>query len=388
MIHSIKGGIYMIGSDLTKFLNSLEESGIPGCDCVVYHNHKPVYRYMTGYADAGKTRPITEDTTYCMYSVSKLLTCTAVMQLVERGRIGLDDPVFEYLPEYSSLYVKDGSEVRPAKNVMTIRHLLTMQSGLNYNMAAQSILKVVKETNRQASTRQVIKALAEEPLDFEPGTHFQYSLSHDVLGAVIEEASGILFDKYLQEYIFDPLGMKDTGFDFTPERKARMSEQFAYRSESRTSKPTVMDNRYVITDNYKSGGAGLISTVNDLILFLDAMCNDGTSSNGYQVLTPKSINLMKTDQLHEVSKKDFANFRRPGYSYGLGVRTLVEKENSGARSPIGEFGWDGAAGAYALIDTKNKLAIFYAQHVLYCDYAYQTVHPKIRDLTYEMLQLD
>ncbi|HHY82134.1 MAG TPA: beta-lactamase family protein [Clostridiales bacterium] len=378
----------MVGYELTNFLDSLEKSGIPGCDCAVYQNRRPVYRHMAGYADAGRTKPITEDTTYWLFSVTKLFTCTAVMQLVEKNRIGLDDPVYEYLPEYRNLYVKSGSEVKPAKNVMTIRHLMTMQSGLNYNIAAPSILKVVKETNGQASTRQIIKALAEEPLDFEPGTSYQYSLSHDVLGAVIEEVSGISFDKYLDENIIKPLGMKDTGFDLTPDRKARMADQFTYRPKTQTSVPITSDNIYVITENYKSGGAGLISTVNDLMLYLDAMCNDGMSAGGYQLLTPQSIKLMQTDQLSGEAKKKFDEFGKIGYSYGLGVRTMIDKEISGAKSPIGEFGWDGAAGAYALIDTKNKLAICYAQHVRGCDYAYNIVHPRIRDLTYEMLQIE
>jgi CubicO group peptidase (beta-lactamase class C family) len=142
-----------------------------------------------------------------------------------------------------------------------------------------------------------------------------------------------------------------------------------------------------LSDNYESGGAGLISTSNDYILFLDAMCNGGVSREGYKLLSLESINEMRTDQLHGASKKDFGLLEKFGYSYGLGVRTLVDREISGARSPLGEFGWDGAAGAYALIDVENRMAIFYAQHVLGCGYAYGIVHPKIRDLAYEMLQI-
>lgn len=373
---------------LADYLSSLEKYGIPGCDCAIYHNHKPVFRYITGYADSARTKPLTANNTYWLFSASKLFTCTAVMQLVERRSICLDDPVSYYLPEYKNLTVKDGSAVKRAKNTMTIKHLLSMQSGLNYNLNATSILKVLKDTAGQATTRQVIKALADESLDFEPGTHFQYSLSHDVLGAVIEEISGQQFGTYLDKHVFKPLGMKNTGFELTPSRKVNMADQFEYHMDTMTSVPMSLENCYVLSKKYESGGAGLISTVDDYILYLDAMCNGGTSYDGYSLLSTESIDYMRTDQLHDVSKKNFDSLGKIGYSYGLGVRTLVDKEKSGARSPLGEFGWDGAAGAYALIDIDNHLAIFYAQHVRSCNYAYEEVHPQIRDLAYEMLEIN
>lgn len=372
---------------LSDYLDSLERCGIPGCDCAVIHNHNLVFRHTTGYADADRKKPLTEENTYWLYSATKLFTCTAIMQLIEKGLIGLDSPVSDYLPEYKNLKVKNRDGAVPAKNQMTIRHLLSMQSGLNYNLEAPSIMKIKKDSNDQATTRQVIEALANEPLDFEPGTHFQYSLSHDVLGAVIEVVSGQRFGEYLDEHIFKPLGMKNTGFELTPERQSKMSQQFVFNMDTMTSKPVPNTNRYALTKNYESGGAGLISTVNDYLLYLDAMCHGGISKDGCRILTMESIDLMRRDQLSGTSKKDFDLFGRPGYSYGLGVRTLIEKEKSGVRSPLGEFGWDGAAGAYALIDVKNNLAIFYIQHVLQCGYVYNVIHPKVRDLTYEMLEL-
>ena len=368
-------------------MDSLEEHGIPGCACVIYRDHQPVFRHYAGYADAGKTRPITDTTTYWIYSASKVITCTAVMQLVEKGSIRLDDPVSMYLPEYGNLKVRNGSAVEQAQNTMTIRHLLSMQSGLNYNLAAPSIIKVLEATDKQATTRQFVKALTEEPLDFEPGTHYQYSMSHDVLGAVIEVVSGLQLGTYLEEHIFKPLGMKNTGFQLTPGRKANLSDQFEFRPDTMSSVPVSSENIFAPSKRFESGGAGLISTAEDYVLFLDAMCNDGTSADGYKLLSREAIDLMRTDQLYEVSKKEFAVLLKDGYSYGLGVRTLVDKEKSGARSPLGEFGWDGAAGAYALADVNNRLAIFYAQHVLGCGYAYEVVHPELRNLTYEMLGL-
>ena len=372
-------------SILTNYLDSLRKYGIPGCECIVYHKHKRVFSHIAGYDENSELKSSLVTNIYWLYSATKLITCTAVMQLIEKGHIGLDDAVSDYLPEYGDMMVKHDSGLRKAQNAITIRHLLTMQSGLNYNLEVPSKIKAIESTNGTADTRQIIEALANEPLEFEPGTHFLYSLSHDVLGAVIEAASGMKLGKYFDEYIFKPLGMKNTGFNLTPELEAKMANQFDYRPDTWSSVKIPKKNRYVLTKNYESGGAGLYSTADDYILFLDAMCNGGTSADGYRLLSGQTIDLMREDQLKGDSKKDFDLFGRKGYSYGLGVRTLIEKEKSGVRSPFGEFGWDGAAGAYALIDTQNNLAIFYVQHVLNCGYVYEVVHPKIRDLTYEMM---
>jgi len=372
---------------LSDYLDSLEQHGIPGCDCAVIYKHETVFRHTTGYADSERKKPLTDKNTYWLYSATKLFTCTAVMQLIEKGLIGLDSPVSDYLPEYRNMKVKSGDKTVPAKKQITIRHLMSMQSGLNYNLEAPSIIKIIEDTNNEATTRQVIEALANEPLEFEPGTHFLYSLSHDVLGAVIEVVSGQRLGEYFDNHIFKPLGMRNTGFELTPERKANMSDLFEYDMKTTASLPIPNRNRYVLTKNYESGGAGLISTVDDYLLYLDAMCHGGISKEGHRILSMESIDLMRQDQMNETSKKDFDLFERHGYSYALGVRTLIEREKSGVRSPLGEFGWDGAAGAYALIDVTNNLAIFYIQHVLKCGFVYHEIHPKLRDLTYEMLGL-
>lgn len=372
---------------LADYLDSLAQYGIPGCECSVVYNHEIIFRHKSGYSDHAMKKPLTGSNTYWIFSATKLITCTAVMRLIDKKLIALDAPVSDYLPEYKNMMVKTGSGPVPCRITPTIRHLLSMQSGLNYNLGSPSLLKILKADGDKATTRQLIRALANEPLDFEPGTHFQYSLSHDVLGAVIEVVSGQSLGEYFDEHIFKPLGMKDTGFKLTPERKARMCDLFEFDVDSKTSLPVSSENCYALSGNYESGGAGLISTADDYILFLDAMCHGGISADGYRLVSMESIDNMRQDQLSESSKKDFDLWGRIGYSYGLGVRTLVEKEKSGARSPLGEFGWDGAAGAYAFIDPENHLAVFYAQHVRKCGFVYHDIHPKIRDLTYEMIGL-
>ena len=146
-------------TELTAYLDSIPALGVPGCDMAVYQNHKLLYRHSAGFRDAEKTQPVRPDDTYWLFSCTKLFTTCAVMQLIEQGKINLDDPVSAYLPAYARMAVKDGDGVRPAKRVMTIRHLMSMQSGLNYHLDAPSLKAVLKETNRQANTRQIVDAL-------------------------------------------------------------------------------------------------------------------------------------------------------------------------------------------------------------------------------------
>ena len=180
-------------SRLTAYLDSLATVGVPGCDLAVYRDHEQVYRHAAGHRDARKEQPMRGDETYCLYSCTKVFTTCAAMQLIGEGRLSLDDPVSDYLPAYGHLTVRDGEAVRPAKRVMTVRHLMSLQSGLDYDLATPAMQKVMAETGGLATTRQLVDARAQDPLCFEPGTDFLYSTSHDVLAAVIEVVSGQSF---------------------------------------------------------------------------------------------------------------------------------------------------------------------------------------------------
>jgi Beta-lactamase class C and other penicillin binding proteins len=373
---------------LDDYLDSLGEKGIPACDCLVYLNHKPVFRHMQGFSDGQKTKPTSERDLYWLYSATKVITCTSAMQLVEKALLRLNDPVSRYLPSYGNLQVRHGGGVEPAERAMTIRDLFTMCGGLDYNVGILSIRKVLEHTGNKATTREIVDAIACEPLSFEPSTHFQYSLCHDVLGAVIEVVSGKSLGQYMKEHIFEPLGMADTGFGLNAEQQSRRAALYAYDEATGKSKEISPVNEYQLSDRYESGGAGLTSSVNDYILFADALCNEGIGVTGKQILSKGSIDLMRKDQLIGECVADFALLGKIGYSYGLGVRTLVDKAISHSRSPIGEFGWDGAAGAYVMIDPTNHLALFYAQHVLNCHHAFQEIHPAIRNMVYDALEIE
>jgi len=264
-----------------------------------------------------------------------------------------------------------------------------MSAGLNYEFTP-ALGAVLIRTQGRATTRELVDAIAAGPLDYEPGTHFKYSIAHDVLGAVIEVVTGLRFGEYLKNNIYKPLGMSETTFRPTKAQRARLTQQ--YQTDTRKGHETFLPvpMRHPLIDcsrNLEGGGGGIYSTADDYILFADALSNEGLGSNGARILQPESVRMMKQNQLDEARLADFARLNKHGYGYGLGVRTMMDPAGSGARSPVGEFGWDGAAGAYVLIDTTNRLAIFMGMQVLGNDRAFREFHPAVRDTIYETLGL-
>lgn len=362
-----------------------KEKGVPGCDVLICREHEPLLRYMSGVSDYEGNTPIRGDEVYYMYSCTKPITCAAAMQLVEQGRLQLDAPVYEYLPAYKNAFLmKDGQKVSTAKP-MTVRHLFTMSAGLNYDRSTAPLLDLIKR-KPQAGTVEVVSTFIESPLQFEPGSQFLYSLCHDVLAAVVEVASGMRFSDYLKKNIFEPLGMNRTGFYLPEEEKPHLAAQYECYQPGKI-RPWTAGTGFQLTPNYESGGAGLYSCVEDYSRFADAMANCGIGVTGAQILKAETIDLMRTEQLRSYTMNPkFGCAAGPGYGYGLGVRTLIDK-SGGQRSSLGEFGWDGAAGSYVMIDPAEKLSIFFAMHVRGWPNLIGCGHAPIRDLTYKVLGL-
>lgn len=361
------------------------EKGVPGCDLKIMRGHETLFRYQSGFHDYDAVRPVCGNELYFMYSCTKPITCTAAMQLVEQGKLELDAPVSRYLPEYGNAFlIKDGAAV-PVSRPITVRHLFTMSAGLSYNRETAPILQTIAE-DPHASTQKLVNSFIRSPLSFEPGERFQYSLCHDVLAAVIEVVSGLSFSDYLQKNIFDPLGMADTGFCVPEAKRHRLAAQYTCPQPG-TILRAPMTNSFQLTDRYESGGAGLYSCVEDYSRFSDAMANGGVGITGAQILKPETIDLLRTEQMSSyVMNNNFSTAAGPGYGYGLGVRTLISKAE-GQRSSLGEFGWDGAAGSYLLIDPAVGLSIVFGMHVLSWPNCIGCGHAPIRDMTYDILGL-
>ncbi|MBR6452312.1 MAG: beta-lactamase family protein [Lachnospiraceae bacterium] len=376
-------------SKLTRYLDDLQETvGMPMGDCRIMKDHEEIYRHSFGYADLQRTVPIGAQHLYRLFSATKVITMTAVMQLIEQGKISLTDELDRFLPEFATMQVAEGDRVLPAKKKIRICDLMTMTAGFSYDTDDPNIRRVVKESGGRAGTREIVSALAKTPLLFEPGTHWSYSLCHDVLAAVVETVSGMRFSDYLQKNIFGPLGAKDLYFRWKDDEKIRSRVAAIYMATD-GEPPFVKDDGtmsdcYIFTENYESGGAGLVASVNSYSLIADALSCGGLGKSGERILKEESVAMFtRPYPVSEVCRSDFGGFNRTGYDYGLGVRVMVD--NSFAKSPVGEFGWDGAAGAFVLMDTENKLSVFYAEHVLGYPYNYDVIHPTLRDLVYEGL---
>lgn len=368
---------------ITNYLNSLEAEGIPSVDCMIYKDHDLIYRHFNGYADTGRTKKIVGNELYLMFSATKLITMTAALQLVEEGKLDLDSPVSDYLPAYKELEVRSNDLVVPAHKELLIRHLLSMQSGLDYNLERSGIKRVLDEKGQKATTQELVNSFVETPLLFEPGEHFEYSLSHDVVGAIIEVVSGMSLGEYFSRNIFEPLEMKNTFFGKPLNDNERLVTQYVYDNENHVSTEMELSCIYQLSESYESGGAGLISCVEDYGKFADALACGGVSAKGIRILKEESIELMRTNMLGTIQREDLAKkMGRVGYGYGCGVQVLLEPERCNAKAPVGIFGWDGAAGACVIMDPDNHISLVYAQHVRNCGYAYATIHPRLRDLLY------
>ncbi len=368
---------------ITTYLDSLESRGIPSVDCMIYRDHELLYRHMNGTTDEKKEKKIDGSEVYLMFSMTKVQTMTAVLQLVEQGKLSLEDEVGKYLPVYKNLTVKQGETVVPLTVPLKLKHLVSMQSGLDYDLNCPGIVRVLKEKGNEATTLDLVNSFVESPLNFVPGEHFCYSLSHDVVAAVVEVVSGMSYGEYLKKHIWEPLGLKKTRFAKPMnEDVPHLAQQFICNEKGEIV-PMEQSCCYQFTENYESGGAGLISCTEDYAVFADTLACGGISKDGVRILKPETVELMKTNLLGEASREDIVKtMGRVGYGYGCGVQIVMEPEKMNSTAPAGVFGWDGAAGPCITMDTKSKTSIVYLQHVRNCGWAYSEIHPTLRDLVF------
>jgi len=386
---------------LKEFMDRMAQDRTPGCAAQVYVGGERVFRYEIGYSSLETKTHLNGTEHYNIYSCSKVATCTAAAQLLERGFYLLSDPLYEYIPEFRHMSVKQAdSSLVEAKNPITIGDLFSMTAGLNYDTKAIDLDEIRKQTNNNMDTLTVIRAIAKGPLDFEPGTRWQYSLCHDVLAGLVEVVSGMKFRDYVDTNIFEPLGMTRTTFHANPAILKNMAEQYRFVPNGAESEFNIVEaqkygssndgtfvnvgkeRHLVFGPEYDSGGAGIITTVPDYAKFLAALANNGMGLTGERILSPNTVELMKTNRLTEAQRKTMNWKQLQGYGYGLGVRTFIDK-TVGHTCNIGEFGWGGAAGATAMVDTNANLAVFFAQHTL--NPREEWYMPRLRNVVYTCL---
>lgn len=364
---------------LDEFLLSLsDEYSMPGCDLSVYIHHQPVYRGMFGYANIAENIPISENTLYNIYSSSKFVTCTAGMQLVERGKIRLDDKLSRYFPEFEKMYVKtpDGGHTE-ARNAIRIKDLFCMTAGFRYDGYEQETADFINDTNGECPLIELPKYLARADLEFEPSSAYRYSLCHDVLGALIEKVSGMKFSEYLKKNIFEPLEMENTGFYLEELKSQELAMHYSFDGREKPLRELGCRNCLVPPQLKESGGGGLITSVNDYMKFEEALCK------GNIILRKPTIDLMRRDHLTPAQKAGYG-WTPYGMSYGLGVRIIIDPAQMNTTAGYTSFGWDGAAGSFASVDPEREISIFYAQH-LFGSWDY-FINSTIRNIVYSFAE--
>ena len=324
--------------------------GVPGFDLIVYKDGQCILRHMGGYADLENKIPIQGKEKYHIYSCSKLFTCVAAMQLWEKGMFSLEDDLADYLPAFREMTVKTETGIEKAKNPIKIHHLFGMTAGLNYDMQTPDLKEYYEACDYCCPTVEVVNVIAKTPLEFEPGTGWHYSLCHDVLAALVEVLSGQKFECYVKEHIFDPLGMENSDFLHPVEDWEGFARQYHYDIEIGEVQLR-WNNAYRPGKEYASGGAGCVSTAEDYIKFLEAL------RIGDVILKKETIAMMATDRLTEQQRQMYT-YDKVVNGYGLGMRT------SRLDPTWTDFGWGGAAGAYASVDPVNNVTFYYAQHLL------------------------
>jgi CubicO group peptidase (beta-lactamase class C family) len=382
---------------------------LPGVLTMVYRRGNLVHTGMSGQMDLERGKPMREDAIFRIYSMSKPITAVALMMLVEEGMLGLDDNVATHIPSWSHLgvYATGVASIAtsaapsflttPVARPMKVVDLATHTSGLTYGFLNRTAIDRayrrarIAEFNAEGGLNAMVEHLSTLPLEFSPGTAWNYSVSIDVLGYLVQKLSGMSFGEFLRTRLFEPLGMTDTAFWCPPEKVERFSSCYIPKhGGGLQTQDDAGNSTYAAPPNLESGGGGLVSTAHDYMRFCRMMLNGGTL-DGVQILSPKTVALFSLNHLPENRElADMAppgNFSETGYagigfSIGCGVNINVAK----TRLPgtLGEFFWGGAASTAFWIDPKEELAVVFMTQVIGSE-ARLTLRRDLRTLVYSAM---
>lgn len=333
---------------LKRYCDSFLELGLPGFDLVVYKDGECILRYMNGYSDLENKVRMSGNERYNIYSCSKVITCTAALQLFEKGLFSLEDKLSDYMPEFTEMTVRTDDGIKKAKNPILIKHLFEMTAGFSYDCSSPRLKNCIDDTAGKCPTREAMKHLAKEPLLFEPGDRWEYSLCHDVLAAFVEVVSGERFEVYVKKNVFDVAQMNNSTFMLPDSQIETLAQQYRFEDGKAVNIGKPIFN-YKIGSEYASGGAGCISTADDYIKFTEAL-------RTYKLLKPETVELMMKDRLSDSQKRTY--WAKDTHGYGLGVRCPKGDDR------YVDFGWGGAAGAYLAIDVQNSISLYFGAHML------------------------
>ena len=359
----------------------------PGTQLLIYRRGKVVHSSVLGYADVERKVPVKDDTIFRIYSMTKPITSVAFMMLFEEGRVALDEPVHKYIPEWKNLGVfvagtAPAFATRPPSRPMLIVDLLRHTSGLTYGIQQRSNVDAAyreKKITNTGTMDTMIEDLSKIPLEFSPGEAWNYSVSVDVIGYLIGKISGVPFEQFLKQRIFDPLGMNDTGFHVPADKAHRFAacysadppDRVSFVAADRKAALYLQDDPakspYLKPPSFISGGGGLVSTAADYLTFCRALVNGG-EVGGVRLLGPKTLKLMTSNHLPggvdlpALSRSMFAEAAYNGIGFGLGFSVTMEPAKTLIPGSAGEFAWGGAASTAFWVDPAEELiTIFMTQ---------------------------
>jgi CubicO group peptidase (beta-lactamase class C family) len=343
----------------------IKSGSVPGAVMLIARHGKIAWYKTLGYRDRDRGDPMKPDAIFRLYSMTKPIVTVAAMMLVEEGRMQITDPVEMYLPEIGRMKVgveKPGPDGKPVLELveparkMTVQDLMRHTSGLIYGSRGHSLIndayKAAKIGSRDVTTAELVTRLSEMPLRFSPGTRWEYGVSTDVLGRIVEIVSGKPLGEFLAERVFRPLGMADTGFWVPAEKLNRAAQPW----QQPGAPPMTPRFDVGVKPAFESAGGGLTGTMSDYLRFAMMLANKGRLGET-QLLGKKTVEFMTTDHTGGVPG------RPPGLGFGLGFEVRTTAGQAGLPGSVGEYGWAGNAGTLFWIDPKEDLIAIYLVQV-------------------------
>lgn len=357
---------------------AVKDNRLPGILTLVQRRGEVVQRGCYGMMDIEAEKAMREDAIFRIYSMTKPIVSVALMMLFEEGHFSLDDPVAMYIPAFAKTKVYEsstslGARLVNQKTPMNIRHLLTHTSGLSYGFfydhPAEDLYRQFIENyfQREQTLQECIEAIAELPLVFHPGTQWRYSVATDVVGYLVQVLSGMPLADFLQERIFKPLGMTDTGFSVPKDKVERLAQ--IYTSQNlQASKPIPPDKVMAIHDvttptQCPIGGGGLTSTLADYLKFANCLLNKGAYDGG-RILGHKTLAFMTSNHVPESLFPLMLGPNNLGTGFGLGFNVILNTGGPSHISSVGQFGWSGAAQTHFLVDPQEELITLFMTQML------------------------
>lgn len=382
---------------------------LPGIMTQIYRKGQHVHTGMAGHMDLERSKPMQEDTIFRIYSMTKPITAVALMILVEDGMIGLDDDVQTYISEWKGLGVyasgistlvpgmPESFLTTPTARPMKVIDLATHTAGLTYGFLMRTAVDAayrrhkINDFQTPGGLEGMIQQLAGLPLEFSPGTRWNYSISIDILGYLIEKVSGMAFGEFLRTRLFEPLGMVDTGFHCPPEKISRFSSCYVPGDNGGLKlQDDAQKSSYAKPPLLESGGGGLVSTTKDYMRFCQMMVKGG-ALDGVRILSPKSVALFSLN--HLPGNQDLTElapagaFSESGYSgigFSLGCGVNIDVAKTRLPGTLGEYFWGGAASTAFWIDPKEDLTVVFMTQVIGTD-ARLTLRRDLRTLVYSAM---